>query len=545
MTIGSRSRRLSFVSSLVLSLAATQSAASVAPETATAKSTPSTSSTVVLETTKDRKKRLTEDTMSPFLRQMEYAVRGTVVIAADQINEELRNTKHQTKFPFDKIIYTNIGNPQSVGQKPLTWPRQVLALVDLPDEVGIDHPEAPKLFPADAIRRARDIKRRGLIGSDGSSGAYSHSKGVKLFREDVCSFLQQRDGPEVPTDPEDIFLSNGASSAINNVLTALIADSSCGVMIPIPQYPIYSATLDLLGGKKVGYYLDENNKWDLNMEELERSYQKAKAEGINVVSLVIINPGNPTGSVLSKEAVRDVLKFCAKHNLVLMADEVYQENVYDDNAEFYSCKRAAYDTGLLQRDGIELVSFHSTSKGVFGECGRRGGYMELVGFDEKVKAQLYKLASASLCPSVNGQIMTSLMVRGPEPGDESYDSHEAEKASIFESLKRRAKIVEQGLDSIPGFSCQPAQGAMYCFPSVELPQGAIDAANEKEMSPDTLYAVSLLENTGICVVPASGFGQKQGRYGFRTTFLPPEGEMARAVEAMKKHHEEFCKTYTK
>lgn len=316
-----------------------------------------------------------------------------------------------------------------------------------------------------------------------------------------------------------------------------------GVMIPIPQYPIYSATLDLLGGQKVGYFLDEDNKWDLNMAELERSLKEAQADGVNVVGFVMINPGNPTGSVLSKKAVQDVVMFCSKHNLVLLADEVYQENVYDEDAEFYSAKRAAYDMGLLENDAIELASFHSTSKGVFGECGRRGGYMELVGFDEKVKEHLYKLASSSLCSTVSGQIMTSLMVRGPDPADESFASHEAEKAAIFESLKRRAKIVERGLNSIPGFSCQPAQGAMYSFPSVKLPLGAIEAARQQGISPDTMYAVSLLESTGICVVPASGFGQVPGRYGFRTTFLPSEEVMAKSVEAIKKHHEDFCTKY--
>ena len=140
--------------------------------------------------------------------------------------------------------------------------------------------------------------------------------------------------------------------------------------------------------------------------------------------------------------------------------------------------------------------------------------------------------------------MTSLMCRGPKPGDESYGSHEAEKSAIFNGLKQRAQIVGKGLDSIPGFSCQPAQGAMYCFPSVELPQGAIEEAAQLGRSPDTLYALSLLENTGICVVPASGFGQKEGRFGFRTTFLPPEDEMAKAVDLFKQHHKEFCAKYS-
>lgn len=316
-------------------------------------------------------------------------------------------------------------------------------------------------------------------------------------------------------------------------------------MIPIPQYPIYSASLDLLNGKKVGYFLDEQKNWDLNIEELERSLLEAKGNGVNVVGFVLINPGNPTGQVLSKKAVQDVLWFCAKHKLVLLSDEVYQENVYDENAEFYSAKRAAFDTGLLERDEIELASFHSTSKGVFGECGRRGAYMELVGFDPDVMDHLYKLSSSSLCATVSGQIMTALMCRGPSPGDESYRSHEAEKAAVYESLKRRAKLVGDGLNTIPGFSCQPAQGSMYLFPRVELPAAAINEAHASGTAPDTVYAISLLERTGICVVPASGFGQEVGRFGFRTTFLPPEEEMTHAVELIRQHHEEFCSRYSK
>lgn len=170
--------------------------------------------------TKAVRKRLTEDTMSPALKGMEYAVRGSVVIAADKIYEDLQSGS--SKYPFDHIVYTNIGNPHSVGQKPLTWPRQVLALVDLPDGFGINHPDADKIFPADAIRRAREIKE-GLGGH--GSGAYSHSKGVKLFREDVANFIEKRDGG-VPVNVENIFLCNGASDAIKNVLTALIADST-------------------------------------------------------------------------------------------------------------------------------------------------------------------------------------------------------------------------------------------------------------------------------------------------------------------------------
>ena len=151
---------------------------------------------------------------------MDYAVRGKVVIAADRINAELETGNHN--YPFDRIVYTNIGNPHSVGQKPLTWPRQVLALVDLPDDIGVKSKHVTKMFPKDAIERAVQIKE-GLGG--GGSGAYSHSQGALLFRKDIAAFIENRDGG-IPCDPEDIFMTNGASSAIEMILTCLIANSN-------------------------------------------------------------------------------------------------------------------------------------------------------------------------------------------------------------------------------------------------------------------------------------------------------------------------------
>ena len=124
--------------------------------------------------------------------------------------------------------------------------------------------------------------------------------------------------------------------------------SCSGVMIPIPQYPLYSATLDLLGGHKIGYYLDEQSIWGMNVQELERSLAEAKANGVNVVALVLINPGNPTGQVLSGKEVKDIVSFCAKHDIVLLSDEVYQENVYREEDKFFSSRRAADELGLIE-----------------------------------------------------------------------------------------------------------------------------------------------------------------------------------------------------
>ena len=169
--------------------------------------------------------------------------------------------------------------------------------------------------------------------------------------------------------------------------------------------------------------------------------------------------------------------------------------------------------------------------------------MELTHIDPYVQSQIYKLASSGLCSGVAGQIMTSLMLRPPQPGGESYDQFMKEEGEIYESLKRRAKILVDGLNSIDGIECNETEGAMYAFPRLELPEKALEAAAANKQSPDTLYALSLLEETGICVVPASGFGQKAGRIGFRTTFLPPEDVIIKAVDEFKRHHKMFCDKY--
>jgi len=305
------------------------------------------------------------------------------------------------------------------------------------------------------------------------------------------------------------------------------------------QYPIYSALIAKLGGRQVGYELDESLNWAVSREELDSKLTKAKKEGLEIKALAMINPGNPSGNVMTHCDVQVITEFCTDHGIVLLADEVYQSNVYSEGAEFVSAKKVALDCG--QRD-LQLVSFHSTSKGLLGECGRRGGYMELHHIDPYVQAQLYKLASADLCAGVVGQVMTSLMVRPPSPEDESYALFKAENETIYNGLKERSQKLVEGLNKIPGITCVPAEGAMYAFPRVDIPEKAIEKAKEMGTTPDNLYALSLLEETGIVVVPASGFGQKKGRVGFRTTFLHPD--TVKAVDLFAKHHKKFMDEYS-
>jgi len=464
-----------------------------------------------------------EESMSQSLRRMQYAVRGEVVMKADQLKAQGKN-----------ILYTNIGNPHQVGQSPITYYRQVLALCDLPPQCGVDHPQVETMFPKDVIERAKMMME--LIGPSGT-GAYTSSQGVLGFRKHVAEFIQKRDG--YPSYPGNIFLTNGASSAIGMVLQGLLAQNNDAVMIPIPQYPIYSALISKLGGRQIGYELDETRNWAVTREELEEKLHSARKQDLEVKALAMINPGNPSGNVMTHCDIQVIAEFCDEHGIVLLADEVYQTNVYAAGAEFVSAKKVALDLGLKN---LQLVSFHSTSKGLIGECGRRGGYMELHHIDPYVQAQLYKLASSELCSGVVGQIMTSLMLQPPSPDGESYELFQKETQYIYEGLKERSQKLVEGLNKIDGIECVQAEGAMYAFPKVDVPEKAIEEAKELGTTPDNLYALSLLEETGICVVPASGFGQKKGRVGFRTTFLHPD--TVEAIELFKKHHEMFVKKYT-
>lgn len=463
-----------------------------------------------------------EESMSQSLRRMQYAVRGEVVMRADQLAAQGR-----------EILYTNIGNPHQVGQSPITYYRQVLALCDLPAEHGVDHPNIEQLFPKDVIARAREYRQ--IVGPSGT-GAYTHSQGLLGLRQHIADYIQKRDGYKAY--PGNIFLTNGASTGISMVLQGLLASNRDAVMIPIPQYPIYSALISKLGGRQVGYELDESLNWSVSREELDKQLEESKKQGINVKALAMINPGNPSGNVMTHCDIQVVAEFCAENGIVMLADEVYQANVYAEGAQFVGAKKVALDSNLKN---LQLVSFHSTSKGLIGECGRRGGYMELHHIDPYVQTQLYKLASSDLCSGVVGQIMTSLMLRPPKIGDESYESFQQENKQIYDGLKERSQRLVEGLNQIPGISCVPAEGAMYAFPSIELPPKAFKKAEEKGTTPDNLYALSLLERTGICVVPASGFGQKKGRVGFRTTFLHPE--TLKAIDLIREHHVAFVEEH--
>jgi alanine transaminase len=295
----------------------------------------------------------TPDSLNPNAIKTQYAVRGAIVIRADEINKQLKNQSHG--YPFNDIVFCNIGNPQQLGQKPITFFRNVLSLVTSPELI---QQEAMKqIFKPDVFTRAETILK--MIDSR-STGAYTHSQGLHGIRQNVANFIKKRDNLQVDISPDYIFLTDGASPGIQGIHRSLISSEKDAIMIPVPQYPLYSASIQLFGGTMVGYHLDEQTQWGLDTNDLEKSFKDAVQRRLNVRALVIINPGNPTGNVLSLENMQDIVFFCEKNRILLLADEVYQENVYGDRP-FHSFNRIIHEMGKAET--FEMVSFHSVSKG--------------------------------------------------------------------------------------------------------------------------------------------------------------------------------------
>ncbi|BBN19027.1 hypothetical protein Mp_8g07420 [Marchantia polymorpha subsp. ruderalis] len=193
-------------------------------------------------------------------------------------------------------------------------------------------------------------------------------------------------------------------------------------------------------------------------------------------------PWKPNGQCLTQQNLRELIELGYRERLVLFADEVYQTNVYQDELPFVSAKKVLMGMGGIISRELELVSFHTVSKGFLGECGRRGAYLEMTNIHPLIVEELCKVASISLSPNITGQIMQG-------------NIGISEKAGLY---------YDGWIQQLQEHS------AMYSFPRVMLPPGAFAAAKKEGKAPDAYYCLKLLEATGISTVPGSGFGQKDG-----------------------------------
>jgi aspartate/methionine/tyrosine aminotransferase len=466
--------------------------------------------------------------INPNIVEMEYAVRGPIPLRAAELQAQGRRT-----------IPCNIGNPQALGQAPITYYRQVLSLLENPrliererrlrrgeaGDVGGD------LLPGEVI----DVASRMLEGfGSGQTGAYTESRGPRFIREAVAAFIDRRDGaggePVVKSDPDKIFLTNGASDGAKQIIEMLIAAPTDGIMIPIPQYPLYSATIRKCGGVQVDYFPDEERDWALDRAALEDAYSRAADAGVRVKAIVAINPGNPTGAILDESSVNEVIDFAADHDLIVIADEVYQENLY--GAEFHSFAK------VLGARRVPVFSLHSVSKGFYGECGHRGGYLEVRNPPEVSDSGkgltfmdiLLKQVSVSLCSNTIGQALTFLMVTPPPTGTASSELFLAERRTVLAELAEKARLIREAFESMKGVRCFGRTGAMYLFPRLDiLPAGTSDFD----------YCMALLEETGLCTVNGSGFGQAPGTHHLRIAFLPPREMLEEVLPRWIEFHNDY------
>jgi aspartate/methionine/tyrosine aminotransferase len=479
---------------------------------------------------------MNKKTISRLVQEAEYAVRGPVAIRAGQIKKEMGSGK---KFKFNKLVPMHSGNPHALGQPPITFGREVLSIIM---HHQFDQKVDYSRYSEDAVERARWY----LENMDPPAiGAYGgHCSGYDGVKQHIVEFIKRRDGIDI--NPANVYTSMGASEAVEFMIRLLINEKTDAIMTPRPNYPLYSACITMFDGTEVSYDLDESQNWGLNLESIQKSYQEARDKGVNPKGIAVLNPGNPTGQVLTKENLKDVIKFAHEHKMVVIADEVYQENIYGDH-KFYSMHSVLEEMGDPYKSSVELCSMHSTSKGFTGECGLRGGYFEFVNFDQFAVDMIYKLKSMRFCAPTPGQIALGCMVAPPLEGVNSPESvalYNKEKDFILAGMERRANILYDLLNKMEGITTNETQGALYSFAKLDLPKKFIEEAESLGRHPDMHFCLHLVEETGMITVPGSGFGQEEGTAHIRMTNLifnddVMDESMDRMHTMVKELHEKY------
>lgn len=469
--------------------------------------------------------------MNPHIRKMEFSIGSPVSMRAVELRQELSIGIPKS---FAEVINAHIGDCHALGQKPLTYIRQIIALVLMPELIN------DASFPDDVKSRAMTL----LKGCRNHSiGSYSDSPGMETVRKQIAKYIGERDG--IKSCWKNIVCSNGATDIIKlvlNLFPSTEGDAKSGIMIPIPHCPLYSACITELDLHCIKYYLNEDKNWALEIEDLSQAVNEGR-KYCTPKAIVVINPGNPTGQVLTRDNIVNVIKLAYEENLFILADEVYQDNVYAADCEFHSFKKVMAEMGAPY-DSVQLASFMSGSKGFTGECGLRAGYTELINVDAKVIAMLVKTIASATCPTVLGQTVMYCATNPPMSYEPSFPVYNEEKSMIMDSFKLNARIAREILNSITGYSCQAIQGAIYAFPSIKMPPGAVKAAKGKYQDASEFYAMELIEATGVCVAPGCYFGQKPGTYHFRTTILLHPNELRAMLLKIKEFHHHFLSKYS-
>ena len=378
-----------------------------------------------------------------------YDIRGPIMDAAKQMEEE-----------GQKIIKLNIGNLAVFG-------------FDAPEEVQQD-----------------------MIRNLPASAGYSDSKGIFAARKAVMHETQKQGIAGVTLD--DIYLGNGASELIAMATNALLNDGD-ELLLPAPDYPLWTAVASLSGGRPVHYVCDEDNGWMPSLDDI-RAKITPRTRGI-----VVINPNNPTGALYSDDLLKGIVAIAREHGLVIFADEVYDKVLYD------GVRHTAIAS--LSKDVLTLT-FNSLSKS-YRSCGYRAGWLVVSG-DKKMARDyiegLNMLSNMRLCANVPGQwaIQTAL------GGYQSINDLVAPGGR----LRRQRDLAYELITAIPGVSCVKPSAALYMFPKLDPKIYPIED--------DRQFFLELLKETKVMLVQGTGFNWPTPDH-FRIVFLPHEEDLREAV----------------
>lgn len=348
--------------------------------------------------------------------------------------------------------------------------------------------------------RTPETMRLAMIENLGQSEAYCHQKGIFPAREAVV--MQQQDRGVMEVTADDVFIGNGVSECIDFVLRALLNNGD-EILVPSPDYPLWSASVSLNHGSPVYYNCRPENGFQPDPEEI-RSLITDQTRGI-----VLINPNNPTGSVYSRELLQEVASIAEQHQIIVFADEIYDQMLYGD-AEHIPMATLVHDT--------LCATFNGLSK-IYRACGYRVGWVAFSGDREQAADYLHAvelLTSLRLCANVPGQWAVQTALGGfqsihklTEPGGRLYQSRQA---------------VIEGVENSRFLQMQVPDGAMYAFPSVD-----------EDLVPrfhDQRFALELLEKKHVLVAPGSSFNVPY-RNHFRITTLPDEQRMKVVFERIE------------
>ncbi|XP_070688408.1 alanine aminotransferase 2-like [Pempheris klunzingeri] len=444
---------------------------------------------------------------------------------AARITEEI---SQGAKKPFKTVIDVSSADPHRAGMAPSSFVRQVLAVCLYPELLK------EKSFPLDVRQRAQ--KLLGACGG-GSVGSYSiTSRGIPHVQKSVAEFIARRDGG-VSSNPEEIIFSSGSQKTLTLVLHLMASGEGAtqtGVLTPTPCPHTLPTLLDVSGVTVVPYQLMEDRGWAVDLDELHRALRTARGR-CEPRAIYISNPGNPTGHVQDRKTIEEVIRFAAAEGLVLLAEEVNQDSVYGQDKEFVSYKKVLFEMGAKYSETVELISFNSISSACMGECGLRGGYMEVINMDLAVSKYLRNMQATS-SPPVLPQLALEVMVNPPTPGQRSYKTYAQEILHTRTTLSQNAQRACEFLNNLPGMKCQPAMAGVFLYPRLHLPPQMIEEATVVGVEADVFYCQRLLEEEGVCLGAGCENGQEDQNHHVRLCVLAPPATLEEVLARLRSFH---------